>query len=89
MRDAHILDGDYAIGDPDVMPSDRSVVIAFVDGGYTLKTLRRLGDGSWWLEPANDAYRPIIPCREDDRVEAAVLALFRPRIARRPPAQPW
>ena len=88
MQDAHILEGDFAIGDPAVEPIDRSVVIALIGGAYTLKTLRRT-EKAWWLEPANERYPPIMPDLDGDRVEAPVVALFRPQIHKRPRAVPW
>jgi repressor LexA len=89
MRDAHIIDGDLAIADPAVQPDDRAVVVAMVDGRYTMKVLRRNPAGDWWLEAANEEYPPILPRLEGDHVAAPVIALFRPGIGKRPRSQPW
>jgi SOS-response transcriptional repressor LexA len=89
MRDAHFVDGDLAVGDPAVEPSDRGVVIARVDGHHTLKVLRINDAGEWWLEAANEQYPPILPRLEGDQVVAAVVALFRSRIGKGPAARPW
>jgi repressor LexA len=89
MRDAHILGGDYVIGDPNVEPRDLSVVIAMIDGQQTVKTLRRPQGRKWWLEPANDDFPPIHPQMEGDGVRATVVAVVRLAVDRRAPAKPW
>ncbi|MBI2392248.1 MAG: repressor LexA [Deltaproteobacteria bacterium] len=89
MRDAHIVDDDLVVVDPAVLAIDRRVVVALIDGEYTIKVLRRTADGEWWLEPANDHYRPIFPRIDDDRVEGVVVAVVRPSVGLRPPSRPW
>ncbi len=69
MRDAHVVDGDIVVADPEEQPLDRSIVLALIDGEYTVKVLRKTSS-TWWLEAANESYRPVIPKREGDRVEA-------------------
>jgi repressor LexA len=51
------------------------IVIATVDGEYTMKYLR-IKDGKHYLEPANKNYQPIYP-RESFRVEAVVTGVVR------------
>jgi repressor LexA len=88
MHDAHILDGDFVIADPALESTDRSVVIASIGGAHTVKTLRQTENG-WWLEPANERYPPIMPDLDGDRIDAPVVALFRPQINKRPRGVPW
>src|SRR3989344_2146090 len=51
------------------------MVIAEVDGGWTMKYFRKKG-GLVWLEPANKKYKPIFP-GEEMRVAAVVRAVVR------------
>ena len=83
MRDAHIIDGDLVVVDPAVIPTDRATVLAIIDGNYTIKTLRKNAQGEWWLEPANDQVRPIVPRVDGDRADATVVALVRLRLGKR------
>lgn len=53
-----IREDDILVVDRSVDPCDGMVVIACVDGEFTVKTLRQQ-EGQVWLEPANSAYRPI------------------------------
>ncbi len=55
-----IRDGDLLVVDRSLDPEDGSIVIACVDGEFTVKRLRRDGtSGAVRLEAANPAYRPI------------------------------
>ena len=58
MEGAGIRSGDLLVVDRSLEPEDGSVVIACVDGEFTVKTLRK-GRGGVWLEAANPAYKPI------------------------------
>lgn len=58
MLGAGIQDGDLLVVDRSLTPADGDVVIAAVDGDYTVKTFRRDAQGVR-LEPANPAY-PVI-----------------------------
>jgi repressor LexA len=51
------------------------IVIASIDGEFTMKYLRKKND-KYFLEPANPKYKPIYP-GEDFRVEAVVTAVVR------------
>ncbi len=58
MIDEGIEDGDILVIDRSINPSDGKIVVSFIDGEFTLKTLRIKPDGLW-LEPANEAYPAI------------------------------
>lgn len=60
MVDLGIFEGDKVIIRKTSEAKDGDVVVAFVDGGYTLKTYRKK-DGKVWLQPANSSYPNIIP----------------------------
>ncbi len=53
-----ISNGDLLVVDRSLTPADGDVIIACVDGEFTVKTLRRSGD-SVRLEAANPAYPDI------------------------------
>lgn len=60
MRDAGIDGGDLLIVDKGIEPQDGDVVVAFVDGEFTLKRIRiDTQRQEVWLMPANDSYPPI------------------------------
>ena len=58
MSGAGISDGDLLVVDRSLRPADGDVIIASVDGDFTVKTYRRDADGIR-LEPANPAYPTI------------------------------
>jgi SOS regulatory protein LexA len=60
MIDAHIEDGDMVLVEKCSTARDGEIVIAEVDGEFTMKYLRRQGS-TVWLEPANENYQPIHP----------------------------
>jgi len=60
MIDAHIDDGDMVLVEKTNNAKDGDIVIANVDGEFTMKYLRKKGDKSW-LEPANKNYKSIYP----------------------------
>lgn len=60
MIDAHIKDGDMVIAERTENARDMDIVIAEVDGEFTMKYFRKKGD-KVWLEPANKAFKPIYP----------------------------
>ena len=55
---AGIRSGDLLVVDRSLNPEDGAVVIACVDGEFTVKTLRK-GRAGVWLEAATPAYKPI------------------------------
>ena len=60
MIDAHIENGDMVIVEKTNNANDMQIVIAEVDGEFTMKYLRKEGN-KMWLEPANKNYKPIYP----------------------------
>ncbi|MBQ6138012.1 MAG: translesion error-prone DNA polymerase V autoproteolytic subunit [Kiritimatiellae bacterium] len=62
-----IRDGDLLVVDRSLRPADGDVVIASVDGDFTVKTYRRDGSGVR-LEPANPAY-PVIRLRHGQELD--------------------
>jgi DNA polymerase V len=58
MRGAGILDGDLLVVDRAVEPRPGRVVVAVIDGGFTLKYLNR-HQGRWRLEAAHPDYPPL------------------------------
>lgn len=60
MIDAGILEGDMVIVERGKTPKNGDIVIAEVDGGYTMKYYRSKGK-TIFLEPANKKYKPIYP----------------------------
>ena len=58
MRDAGIHSGDTLIVDKSVTPADRQIVVAMIDGEFTVKRFRKV-NGKIFLEAANDSFSPI------------------------------
>lgn len=75
MIDAHIEDGDSVLVEKTSNAKDGDIVIAEVDGEFTMKYLRVNG-GKRWLEPANKKYKPIYP-RYSLKVVAVLKAVIR------------
>ncbi len=67
MVGAGISDGDMLVVDRSLRPADGDVIIASVDGDFTVKTYHRDKDGIR-LEPANQAY-PIIRLRAGQELD--------------------
>lgn len=75
MIEAGILPGDLVLVERGREPKEGQIVVANVDGGWTMKYFRRR-DGHVVLEPANRRYKPIIP-RESLEVGAVVKGVIR------------
>jgi repressor LexA len=60
MIDLGIYEGDRVIVKKTNSARDGEIVIAYIDGGYTLKTYRNK-QGKVWLEPANANYPNLYP----------------------------
>ncbi len=58
MVGAGITHGDIVVVDKSLSPKSGDIVVAAVDGDFTLKHLKRDGDKAW-LVAANPAYPPI------------------------------
>ncbi len=76
MIDAGIRQGDMVIVERRQNYKVGQIVVAMVDGEYTMKYLRQKKDGSYYLEPANENYQPIYPT-ESFKVEAVVTGVVR------------
>ena len=63
MTEAGILPGDMVIVDKGQTPKNGDIVIAEVDGAWTMKYLKKRG-AEVTLIPANPKYRPIRPKKE-------------------------
>jgi len=75
MIDAGIQEGDLVIAERRNNPKDGDIVIAEVDGGWTMKYFRKKGNVIY-LEPANKKYSDIYP-EEGLRVAAIVKGVVR------------
>lgn len=60
MIDAHIADGDMVLAEKTNKAKDGDIIIANVDGEFTMKYFRKVGE-KVWLEPANKDFKPIYP----------------------------
>lgn len=75
MSDAGILPGDMVIVDKGQTPKSGDIVIAEVDGQWTMKYLKKRGD-SVALIPANQKYKPIKP-KHELKIAGIVTAVVR------------
>lgn len=75
MIDAHIEDGDMVLVEKVESAKDGDIVIARIDGEWTMKYFKKKGDKAW-LEPANKKYKPLYPTHELE-VAAIVKAVIR------------
>jgi SOS regulatory protein LexA len=76
MIDAGIQQGDMVVVERRATYKPGQIVIAMVDGDYTMKYLRQQKNGQHYLEAANEKYADIYP-KESFRVEAVVTAVVR------------
>lgn len=60
MIEAHIEEGDHVLVERANNARDKDIIIAQVDGEFTMKYFRESGNKKW-LEPANKNYKPIYP----------------------------
>lgn len=75
MQDAGIIEGDMVLVERGKIPKPGQIVIATVDGEYTMKYYRKNGE-KVFLEAANKKYKPIYPNNEL-KIEAIVQAVIR------------
>ncbi len=75
MIDAHIADGDLVVAERTETAKDGEIVIAEVDGEFTLKYFRKDGN-KVWLQPANKNFKPIHPIN-DLKIKAIVKGVIR------------
>ena len=60
MRDAGILDGDIVVVDRSLEPKSGDIIVAYLDGEYTIKEFRMDASGRFaWLIPHNPDFQPI------------------------------
>lgn len=75
MIDEGIKEGDLVVAERKGEPKDGDIVIAEVDGGWTMKYFKKK-DGRVYLLPANKHYRPIYP-QYELKVAAIVRGVIR------------
>jgi SOS regulatory protein LexA len=75
MIEAGIMPGDMVLVERGVPEKDGDIIIAEVDGEWTMKYYRKRG-GKVFLEAANRKYQPIFP-EQELRVAAIVRAVIR------------
>ena len=75
MSEAGILPGDMVLVDKAQIPKSGDIVIAEVDGAWTMKYLRKRGDNVMLL-PANLKYQPIKP-KKELKIAGVVTAVVR------------
>jgi len=75
MIEEHIAPGDLVIVEKTNHAKDGDIVVADVDGEWTMKYYRSR-DGKVWLEPANKSFDPIYP-KEYLNVAAVVRGVIR------------
>ena len=75
MIDAHIERGDMILVEKTNQAKDGQIVIAEVDGEWTMKYFRKDG-AKVWLEPANKNYKPIYP-KYSLNINAVLKAVIR------------
>ena len=75
MIDAGILPGDMVLIDKGQTPKSGDVVIAEVDGQWTMKYLKKRGNNITLL-PANTKYKPIVP-KDELKIGGVVTAVIR------------
>ncbi|HEY9481158.1 MAG TPA: LexA family transcriptional regulator [Candidatus Paceibacterota bacterium] len=75
MIEAGIHEGDLVIAERRNIAKEGEIVIAEVDGGFTMKYYR-LKAGKPYLEPANSKYKPIYP-EYDLKIAAVVRGVVR------------
>lgn len=75
MIEAGINEGDLVVVERTENPKEGDIVIAEVDGGWTMKYFRKKGN-TFYLQPANKKYAPIYP-ENDMKISAVVKGVIR------------
>ncbi len=65
MQDEHVPDNSYLVVDRALKPVPNDIVVAVLNGEFTVKTLVKSSAG-WMLYPANAVYDPIVIKEGDD-----------------------
>lgn len=83
MVEADIRPGDKVVIDKTRTPQVHDIVLAMVDGKYTLKFYATDQDGNAWLVPANERYMPMMLdlSQESNRIVGVMSSLIRRRPA--------
>ncbi|WP_300725423.1 LexA family transcriptional regulator [uncultured Bacteroides sp.] len=69
-----ISDGDLLVIDKGIDPVDGDIVVAFIDGEFTLKRIRKdENEDCVWLVPGNPEYEPIKVTEENNFIIWGVL----------------
>ena len=76
MIEEGIHEGDLVVVERKNEPKDGDIVIAMVDGDWTMKFLRKKAGKPIFLEPANKNYKPIYP-EHDLKIAAVVKGVIR------------
>lgn len=76
MKDAGILDGDMIIVERTTQARVGKIVVAEIDGDYTVKYIRKDSKGTYYLEPANKSFKNIYP-KDKLQINAVVKAVVR------------
>jgi repressor LexA len=77
MIEAHIEEGDLVVAERAETAKNNDIVIAEVDGEWTMKYLKKdMVKNTMWLEPANKNYKPIYP-EQSLRIAAVVKGVIR------------
>ena len=76
MIEEGIMEGDLVVVERKEDAKDGDIVIANVDGGWTMKFLRKKPGKAVYLEPANKNYKPIYPEQSLD-IAAVVKGVIR------------
>ncbi|MBO4811256.1 MAG: hypothetical protein J5552_06790 [Prevotella sp.] len=77
MQNVGIMAGDTLEVQMDMQVADGEVVVAEVDGAYTVKTFYTDDEGTQWLVPENDNYDPILLTGHIWRIVGKVTGLRR------------
>ena len=78
MIDEHIADGDYVVCEQRNAARAGEIVVALVDNDEaTLKRYRPQRDGTVHLEPANEAYEPIVVQKEQLQIQGVCIGVVR------------
>jgi SOS regulatory protein LexA len=75
MIEAGICEGDMVIAERTTAAKEGDIIVAEVDGGWTMKYLRKEA-GKYYLEPANKKYKNIYPT-EELKIGAVVRGVIR------------
>ena len=67
MRDAGLRNGDIIVIDKSLTPKNGDIIVAAIDGEFTIKEFRMDSSGQCaWLIPHNETYQPIRVTEEDN-----------------------